>query len=209
VVEGVTPAHVGIRAGAALALVLFSDCAYAHSGVQGMGDFYAGLLHPLTALEHVLPFFALGLLTGQQGTKSQGAPALFAVALMLGAAACLWLPGAPAIDLVNVVSVLILGALIAAAFSLPTPAYLGLALLFGLSHGYANGAAIVPPMKGYLFILGVGLAGLVVTGYGLVVTDYVLRKNVSWMRVGVRVAGSWIAAIGMLVLATSWKRLVA
>jgi urease accessory protein len=62
-------------------------------------------------------------------------------------------------------------------------------------------------MKAYLFILGVGLAGLVVTGYGLVVTDYVLRKNVGWMRIAVRVAGSWIAAIGMLVLATSWKRL--
>jgi urease accessory protein len=162
-----------------------------------------------TALEHVLPFFALGLLTGQQGTKSQAAPALFSLALMLGAAACLWLPAVPAVDLINVISALVLGALTAAAFSLTTPVYLGLALLFGLSHGYANGAAITPPMKGYLFILGLGLAGLVVTGYGLVATDYVLRKNVNWMRIAVRVAGSWIAAIGMLVLATSWKRLVA
>jgi urease accessory protein len=203
----VAPIRIGVRAGAALLLALFSHAVHAHSGAQGIGDFYAGFLHPLTALEHVLPFFALGLLTGQQGTKSQGAPALFAIALMLGAVACLWLPGVPAIDLVNIVSALMLGALIAAAFSLPTPVYLGLALLFGLSHGYANGAAIGPPMKAYLFILGVGLAGLVVTGYGLVVTDYVLRKNVGWMRIAVRVAGSWIAAIGMLVLATSWKRL--
>jgi urease accessory protein len=174
-----------------------------------VGDFYAGFLHPLTALEHVLPFLALGVLCGQQGQRAQAALPLFWIALMLGATAALWLPGLAAVDLTNILSALILGVLIAAAFPLPVPVYLALALVFGLSHGYANGTAITPLVKPYLFIPGVGLAGLVVTGYGVIMTDYVLRRKVGWMTIAVRVAGSWIAAIGLLVLATSWKRLIA
>lgn len=173
-----------------------------------MGDFYAGFLHPLTALEHVLPFLALGILCGQQGQRAQAALPLFWIALMVGATLALWVPSVPVVDLINILSGLILGALIAAALSLPLTAYLALALVFGLSHGYANGTAIAPPIKPYLFIPGLGLAGLVVTGYGVIMTDYLLRRKVGWITIALRVAGSWIAAIGLLVLATSWKRLV-
>jgi urease accessory protein len=112
------------------------------------------------------------------------------------------------VDFTNIRSTLVLGALIAVAVPLPTPVYVGLALLFGLSHGYANGLAITALIKPYLFVPGLGLAALAVTGYGVVITDYVLRRKVGWMTIAVRVAGSWTAAIGLLVLATSWKRLV-
>jgi urease accessory protein len=200
--------------GATLWLVLLAPAAHAHSSVKGVGDFYAGFLHPLTALEHVLPFLALGMLCGQQGQRAQVALPLFWIALMAGATAALWLPGLAGVDLINILSALILGALIAAAFPLPGPVYIALALVFGLSHGYANGTAmaggtaVTALIKPYLFIPGVGLAGLVVTGYGMIMTDYVLRRKVGWMTIAVRVAGSWIAAIGLLVLATSWKRLL-
>jgi urease accessory protein len=103
----------------------------------------------------------------------------------------------------------VLGALIAAGTSLPISVYGVLAVLFGLTHGYANGLAIVPPIQWYAFVPGLGLAGLAVTAYGFVVADWVQHKNVGWMRIAVRVAGSWIAAIGLLVLATSWRRLAA
>jgi urease accessory protein len=195
-------------AGLALCLAALCTSAQAHTSARGMNDFYAGFLHPLTALEHVLPFLALGLFAGQQGRKAQESLPLFWVALMLGCAAALWLPGVPGVDLVNLLSTLVLGALIAAAVPLPLSANLGLALLFGLTHGYANGAAITPLMRPYLYIPGVGLAGLVVTGYGVIATDHILRRKVKWMSIAVRVAGSWIAAIGLLVLATMGKRLL-
>ena len=137
----------------------------------------------------MLPFLALGILCGQQGPRAQSALPVFWIALMVGAAIALWVPSMPAPDLINILSALILGALIAAAFPLPVPIYLGLALVFGLSHGYANGTAIAPPIKPYLFIPGVGLAGLVVTGYGVIMTDYLLRRKVGWMTIAVRVAG--------------------
>ena len=196
------------QAGVALWIALLASGAQAHSSVKGVGDFYAGFLHPLTSLEHVLPFLALGMLCGQQGPRAQSALPVFWIALMVGATIALWVPSLPAVDLINILSTLVLGALLAAAFPLPLPVYLALALVFGLTHGYANGTAIAPPIKPYLFIPGVGLAGLVVTGYGVIMTDYILRRKVGWMTIAVRVAGSWIAAIGLLVLATSWKRLM-
>lgn len=198
----------GLGALVGLVIALAASAAHAHSSAKGVGDFYAGFLHPLTALEHVLPFLALGVLAGQQGNRSQAALPVFWIALMAGAAVALWLPHVRGVDLANIASALVFGALIAGAFSLPTVVYVGLALVFGLSHGYANGVAIAPPIKPYLFIPGLGLAALVVTGYGVVVTDYVLRRKVGWMSIAVRVAGSWMAAIGLLVLATSWKRLI-
>ena len=46
-------------------------------------------------------------------------------------------------------------------------------------------------------------AGLALTAYGLIVTDYLLRRKAYWIHIAVRVAGSWIAAMGILVLASS------
>lgn len=197
------------RAAVALCLALVATGAQAHSSAQGVGDFYAGFLHPLTALEHAAAFLGLGILCGQQGPRAQAALPLFWVALMLGATAALWLPGLPWVDLTNVLSALILGGLIAAAIPLPVPVYLALALLFGLSHGYGNGIAIAPPIRPYLFIPGVGLAGLVVTGYGVVMVDYLLRRRIGWMPSAVRVAGGALTAVGLFLLVTGWKRLIA
>jgi hypothetical protein len=39
--------------------------------------------------------------------------------------------------------------------------------------------------------------------------DFLSRRKVNWLHIAVRVAGSWIAAIGLLVLATSGKAILA
>lgn len=196
------------QAGVGICLALLSAGAQAHSSIKGVGDFYAGLLHPLTTLEDVLPFLALGILAGQQGTRVQSALPVFWIALMVGVTVSLWVPSLPTVGFINIVSALVLGALIAACVAFPVPVYIALAVLFGLSHGYANGSAITPQTKPYLFIPGVALAGLLVAGFGEVVAEYALRRKIGWMTIAVRVSGSWIAAIGVLVLATSWKQLL-
>jgi hydrogenase/urease accessory protein HupE len=67
----------------------------------------------------------------------------------------------------------------------------------GLFHGYLNGAAMSQAKLGAL-----GLAGIVSTLF--VVTALaaaaVVAVRVPWGRIAVRVAGSWIAAIGLLLL---------
>ena len=192
-------------------LASFAASAQAHSTVKGVGDLYAGLLHVLTALEHLLPFIALSLLAGQRGLKSQAEAVLlvFPIALMIGAAAALWSPPIPGLAFFNMVSAILLGGLVASAWPLPGAVFYGLVVVFGLSHGFANGEAIVESTKAYLFILGIGLAGLAVLAYGTLMVDYLLRRKAGWITIAVRVAGSWIAAIGVLVLATAGKSLLA
>jgi urease accessory protein len=192
-------------------LVSFASSAHAHSTVKGVGDLYAGLLHVLTALEHVLPFVALSLLAGQRGLKAQAEAVLlvFPVALMIGAAAALWVPPVHGLAFFNVASAILLGGLVAAAWPLPGAVFYGLVILFGISHGFANGEAIAGSIKAYLFILGIGLAGLAILAYGMLMVDFLLRRKASWIPIAVRVAGSWIAAIGVLVLATTGRTMLA
>lgn len=194
-----------------ICLVSFAANAHAHSTVKGVGDLYAGLLHVLTAVEHVLPFAALSLLAGQLGMKAQAQADLlvFPVALMIGAAAALWLPPLPGLAFFNLFSAILLGGLVAAAWPLPSAVFYGLVIVFGISHGFANGEAISGSIKAYLFILGIGLAGLAVLAYGTLMVGFLLRRKAGWLHIAVRVAGSWIAAIGVLVLATTGRTMLA
>jgi urease accessory protein len=191
-----------VRSSAIVAFVLaVSTDAHAHSAAKGIGDFYAGALHPLTSLEHLLPFLAFGILAGQQGQKAEPVLAAFAAALLAGATLSLWLPGTPWVSVANLASSVAFGGLVALARPLPAAPFYAIAIGFGLTHGFANGEGMAKGGKPYLFIPGVALAGLFVTAYGLIATDWLLRRKTGWVTIALRVAGSWIAAIGILVLA--------
>ena len=192
------------RASIGSGLFLIPGLSHAHSVVKGAGDFYAGVLHPLTSLEHVLTFVALGLLAGQQGKKSELVLPVFGVALVTGATASLWIALRYG-GLLNIVSAVLFGSLLALAWPLSPVVFYGMAVLFGLSHGYANGSAMSEGIKPYLFVPGVGLAGLAVSAYCMMISDYLLRRKANWIHIAVRVAGSWIAAIGLLAIAIGGK----
>ena len=70
--------------------------------IKGVGDFYAGMLHPLTALEFLLPWIAVALFAGQQGRKAALLTlGIFPVALMSGAGLALIVPITNFPDLTN------------------------------------------------------------------------------------------------------------
>lgn len=197
------------RAGVAVFLCVAASHAYAHSAAKGIGDFYAGALHPLTSLEHILPFLAFGILAGQQGQRAEPVLGAFCLALLGGALLSFWLPGTPWISVANLASSIVFGGLVALARPLPAALFYAIAIGFGLTHGFANGEGMEPGGKAYLFVPGVALAGLVVTAYGLITTDWLLRRKTGWITIALRVAGSWIAAIGILVLAVGGRALFA
>jgi urease accessory protein len=72
-----------------------------------------------------------------------------------------------------------------------------LALAVGLLHGWLNGAAIAEAQREPL-----GLVGIVSTTFVLVALAGALVVSIraAWARIVVRVAGSWVAAIGLLIL---------
>ena len=131
------------------------------------------------------------------------APIVFCTTLILGATGAMWLPLPQALAMFNLVCTAVLGGWVAASWPLPAAVLQAMAAAIGLSHGLASGAEIGAGLNPWLFVPGIGLAGLAVSTYGLIAADYLLRRNIGWMRIAVRIAGSWIAAIAILVLAIS------
>jgi hydrogenase/urease accessory protein HupE len=98
----------------------------------------------------------------------------------------------------NAASFVALGLLVAAGRRLPLPLLVALGAVFGLSHGYENGRAEGRRPPCTLFVLGVAVAGGLVTALVSAATiDLAARTSA---RIGVRVLGSWIAAIGIMTI---------
>jgi urease accessory protein len=176
-----------------------ATAAEAHLVNTDLGPFYGGLVHPLTALEHLLPLMALGLLAGQQGATTARR---VLVALPLALAGGAWLsyprPTWTGIQALNLLSLLVLGLLVAVNWHLPTGMTEGLSLVFGVTHGAANGAAAVAAgVSRDLFVAGLLTAGVVLA---TLVPALVVSLRAAWGQVAVRVAGSWIAAVGLLMV---------
>jgi hydrogenase/urease accessory protein HupE len=127
-----------------------------------------------------------------------GRRALFVAPLAwaLGGLAGLGLGGPVLPEGVAAASSLLLGALVAADRPLPGAVVAALAALVGLLHGWLNGTALVAAQRE-----GLGLLGIVVTTFVLVALTAGLVSSLrsATPRLVVRVAGSWIAAIGLLM----------
>jgi urease accessory protein len=182
---------------AALVFLVCPAVASAHP-MQGVGDFYAGMLHPVTTMEFLLPIIALSLLAGQQARTSAIAMLVtFPVSLAIGAVIANPIHLPPVVSSIDLGLLAALGLLVAAAVPLPPAAAAALTTLLGLTIGLANGAELGSQVSPYRFVPGLALAGLMLVTYGI---GCVRRLNAPWMRIGFRVVGSWIAAIGILVL---------
>jgi hydrogenase/urease accessory protein HupE len=156
----------------------------------------------LTA-EDLLPALALALLAGQRGSRA-GRLAMFALptAWLLGGVVGLAFPAIRDAPALTAVSFLALGGLVAAEARLRPEWVTGLAVVFGLVHGYLNGSAMSQAKLGAL-----GLVGIVSTLFVTVAlaAAMVVAIRVPWGRIAVRVAGSWIAAVGLLLLGWSLR----
>jgi len=179
-------------------LGLIPATAEAHP-IKGVGDFYAGMLHPILTIEQLLPLIALSLLAGQQKRES-AIDVLIAFPLALAAGACIGLYHGTAsfADLLDVAAMVGLGGLVAAAWRGPRAVPLALALVLGLNLGWVNGGEVGPSIAAYRFIAGLMLAGLLLTAYGI---GLVRGLKAGWTQIAIRAVGSWIAAIGVMVLA--------
>lgn len=177
--------------------------ASAHLVNTGFGPFYDGLYHLVLTPEDLVPVIALALLAGMRGPRF-GRWSLFA---LTGA----WLAGGlfglqhqteTSWPLLSAVTLLTLGALVAADRALPLPAVAALGLVLGLLHGYLNGTAMAQVGLGFSGLVGIGCAVFVIT---TLVSALVVSLRASWARIAVRVAGSWIAAIGMLLIGWTFR----
>jgi urease accessory protein len=189
---------------ALLAAVLMTAApAQAHLMNSGFGPFYDGLAHPLISPEDLLPALAVTLLAGLGGAR-QGRLVLATLpaAWLAGMAAgfVIGLPAAPA-WLIAVLTALV-GALVASDLRLPLTALIAIAAGLGALHGYDNGRDLATTTGALLAIVGIASSLFAVVS---LVAGQVAALRAQWARLAVRVCGSWIAAIGLLMLGWSMK----
>jgi hydrogenase/urease accessory protein HupE len=170
--------------------------ASAHLVQTGFGTFYDGIAHLLLTPADLLVVLALGALAGLRGAEV-ARPLLFVLAgaWLAGGVAGAAGPGGGEPSLALALSVALAGVLVAWNTHLPRVLVLALGGTAGALHGYANGAT----MTGFdpLRLAGAVLACFVLT---TLAAGLVVGLRARWQEIAVRVAGSWIAAIGVLML---------
>lgn len=181
-----------------LGLLLLPQTASAHLVSTRFGEFYSGVLHPLSTLIHLLPWMAIALLCGlqQQTRYSRWALILFPAVTFMGALTGSQVAQPEWIALLNMTSLLI-GLLVALALSLKPSVFIALLLLFGFSHGFANGDGGLRGSDFVLYISGVAVAAYLLMTLLTAAVKFTVNQA-PWGSVAIRAGGSWIMAVGIL-----------
>ena len=181
---------------AAFILFAASGSALAHPG-HDISGFTAGILHPFNGLDHLLAMVATGLWAATLGGSALWrVPGAFVAMLIAGVV--LGMSGVQLVQIepVIAVSVLLLG--LAVTFTLRVPTSMGvfLAGIFSLFHGNAHGVELLETATGYLYLLGIACASIVLhlAGIGLGIT----LKRYTWL---LRSSGAAITVMGMWLVA--------
>ena len=202
--KGLSTSRLPIYAIGGVAVAMCPAPAEAHLNSTGMGPIYDGLVHFLLSPEDLVPVLALALWAGLRGA-SYGRRALFVLpsAWLLGGLLGSTASATNGSAVLSSIWFLLLGGLLAADAKLSLRVTTALAALVGVCHGYVNGAGMGPPGSATVALLGLAFAVFVLVA---VAAAFVVRLRVEWARIAVRVAGSWIAASGLLLLGWAARR---
>ena len=171
--------------------------AEAHLPTIGLGPVYDGIFHLFLSPEDLIPVVALALLAGQRGPAFARrvlwiVPIAWSTGGMIGMFA-----GAAPWPSMTFVSFLVLGGLIASNAKISLPVLTAVACMIGVFHGYLNGTGLNRFNDGAFALIGLSLAVCVVIA---IFTSFVIPLRRQWALIVIRVAGSWIAASGLLML---------
>jgi len=201
--NGIVQSRLPLFVFVVLAFLMCAAPAEAHLNTIGMGPLYDGLMHFLLSPEDFLPVLALALLAGLRGA-AYGRRALFTLptSWLLGGLAGISATARNGNPFVSAAWFLLLGGLLAADARLSLRVTTALAALLGVYHGYLNGTGM-----GQFGTAAVALLGLVFPVFVLVAlaAAFVVRLRAHWARIAVRVAGSWIAASGLLMFGWAFR----
>ena len=174
----------------------------AHDGDGHAMGFVAGLLHPLSGLDHVLVMVALGTWAALLGgTALWRLPLAFVLGMALGGATGLAGVALPGIEAGIAVSVVVLGALL--LFERRAPLLAGglVGAVAGLMHGYAHGSELPAGSDALGYCIGFLTCTALLHATGLML-GWSLRD--ASVRPLLRSAGAAVAASGLFFV---WRAL--
>lgn len=180
-------------------LLAFPANAAAHLAIKGVGDFGNGALHPVVTPVHVMIILGLALLLGMRvplRLKLPMASLAAAAAIGLGIAATHRI--SPPEWLLHLI-VMLLGLLVAIDRTFSPAVLAGICGVCAAAVGLDSGVDPESGMVVWKTLLGTWLGVTGVVGYLALTVSNGAEKN--WARTGMRVLGSWIFAIAILMLA--------
>lgn len=181
----------------AATLLCIPSVAFAHLVNSGLGPIYDGALHLLLSPGDLLGLVAFAMLSGLRGAKAGRLTVVgMTVAWLLAGLIGLRMPAVPPMPLLLVVSLVVPGAMVAFDVKLPPVFIALLAALFGLLHGLQNGAALSATGAGTAALSGIVMTVLLTS---LLISAAIVPIEAAWSRIAVRVLGSWVAAVGILM----------
>lgn len=183
-----------------ISFILFiPEIVFAHAPLEGLGNFYNGLLHPVFIPAHLLLLLALGLFIGQQGfDNNRSSLAIFAIGAF-GGLVLAWFSFDVEINSYLLAAALVLGILVALELNLSSRWLSLFAFSAGLLLGMDSTQETLVGKDKVAALLGTGVGLYFLQLYPIALSDYFNKKP--WQKIGIRVIGSWITAISFLVLA--------
>jgi hydrogenase/urease accessory protein HupE len=169
-----------------------------HLVTTGLGPVYDGITHLAVSPVDLLAVAAVALLAGLGGPRrGRALVATLPMAWLLGGLAGLSGSEEVSLPLGVAATLFALGLLVATDARLPRSLAIALAAVAGLLFGGLNGTALAASGNGPL-----GLAGIVgaLTVLLALLSGAAVTARAPWHRMVLRVAGSWIAAIAILML---------
>ena len=181
----------------ALAMLVMPSVALAHLVNSGLGPVYDGALHLLLSPGDLLGLVAFALLAGLRGVQAGRMTVMsLTIGWLLAGLAGLNLSHIPGLPLLVVVSLVVPGVMVAFDLKLPAVLVAGLAGSYGALHGLLNGYALAETGAGVTALLGIVLTVFLTS---LLIAAAIVPLQGIWSRIVVRVAGSWVAAVGILM----------
>jgi hypothetical protein len=170
----------------------------AHLVQTGLGTFADGAARLVLNPSDLLLVCGLGALAVQQGAAC-GVRLRFALPLawLLGGSVGLRLPVELSTPWLNTIAFSLVGLLVALQVPLGGRATIASAVLAGWWFGLVNGSALAFHSGATLALVGGVVAVAAVTA---MLTLVLSSPHPAWLRIGLRVAGSWIAACGVLMV---------
>ena len=186
-----------------LGILLWPSISHAHLVNSGLGPFYDGIAHFAMSPDDLLSTLALALLAGLSGARA-GRNILFLLPpiWLLGGLFGLRLEQEVSLPLFSILSFLVIGALVALDRRLSLPLMLALTCILGFLNGILNGSAMTQVGGDILALFGISVTVFVLVA---LVASLIISLRAQSARIAVRVVGSWITAIGLLMLGWTYK----
>lgn len=182
---------------AGIAFLCAATPAYAHALGEGFNDFWGGVVHPAIAFDQAAAIIGLGLILARfpEDDERPLFPIAF-VSILGGLIVGGYLP-AEWSSLLIPIALMVTGFALINIKEVSTRAPQTVIAFYGIINGLSFGVEIPEASSDFLFSAGILSTTTITVGYTLLLWQKFSRP---WCEIAVRIIGSWLFAIGLMVL---------